>query len=162
MKTNQPSWHCIANLGDKNPAENGGAFVMVDRRGIYSPELWIYNADTREMSHLVMTRCTRCPSNENTVSDNRCHADKPAWFGTEKNLAGAAGTCGVEAYALREMLQSACPIERAEGYQILVANFGASPFDHWPDIQSRAEAKRMCNRLLRQIVAAGGWKDGLA
>ena len=43
--TAQPSYFCIANLGDSDPFLYGGAFVCIDRRGIYDPILLIYDTD---------------------------------------------------------------------------------------------------------------------
>lgn len=46
--TNQPKWHCVANLGDVNPLEYGGAFVLIDATGVYPPELHVWDEPTGE------------------------------------------------------------------------------------------------------------------
>lgn len=40
--TQQPQWRCIANLGDVNPIEHGGAFLYIDMTGVYAPELEVW------------------------------------------------------------------------------------------------------------------------
>lgn len=37
----QPKWKFVANLGDADPIENGGAFVFIDETGAYPPEIEI-------------------------------------------------------------------------------------------------------------------------
>lgn len=37
----QPQWKFVANLGDADPIENGGAFVFIDETGVYPPEVEI-------------------------------------------------------------------------------------------------------------------------
>lgn len=161
MKTNQPSWHCIANLGDVTPLDYGGAFVLIDKRGIYCPELWIYDADEKTLSTVLLELCTRCPSDENSVSDNRFHADSPAWFGNAEDLESIAATSDMSAYGLRDCLQSACPVERAHGYLAVISHHGIENFDQYPDKYTRKEATELCNIMRRQIAAAANWKDGI-
>jgi len=76
MKTNQPSWHCIANLGDATPEDHGGAFVLVDKRGIYTPELWLCEPGERDgsgaqWSTILLEQLTPCPSAKENLGDNR-------------------------------------------------------------------------------------------
>ena len=35
----QPKWKKIANLGDVNPLDHGGLFVLIDETGVYPPEM---------------------------------------------------------------------------------------------------------------------------
>jgi hypothetical protein len=48
METNQPSWTCVANLGDNTPLEYGGAFLLVDETGVYDPELAVWDEPTED------------------------------------------------------------------------------------------------------------------
>ena len=38
MKTKQPKWKFIANLGDTHPITYGGYFIFIDETGVYPPE----------------------------------------------------------------------------------------------------------------------------
>ena len=71
MKTNQPSYHCITNIGDVNPEEYGGQFVCIDKTGFYDPILLVYDADFDTLYDITLTRCIRV--NEESVSDNVYH-----------------------------------------------------------------------------------------
>lgn len=161
MSTNQPSWHCIANLGDATPSEYGGAFVLVDKRGVYTPELWLYDADSRALSCFSIERCTPCPSNPENLGDNRFHPELPAWFGTREKLESAADSNGMEYHELEQHLTSSNPMERAWGYLSLVGHYGDFEFDQYPRKLTRKEATVLCNRFLRQIAAANNWQDGI-
>ncbi len=34
----QPAWECIAQLGDKNPIDHGGYWILRDTTGVYAEE----------------------------------------------------------------------------------------------------------------------------
>jgi len=168
MKTNQPSWHCVANLGDATPEDHGGAFVMVDKRGVYCPELLMLepNEDNEESPSTLYTvmleLCTRCKGMDGAISDNRFHNDSPAWFGTLEDLKSSADICGVGRHDLADMLCSSCPIERAQGYQVLVGSHGLHNFDQHPALISREDSLVFCASLLKQVEESTEWKDGMA
>lgn len=159
MKTSQPSFHCIANLGDATPIEHGGVFVLVDKRGIYDPELWIFDADEMELTRFSITQCTRCPSDENSLSDNRFHSDSPAWFAKAGGIAGVASFCGMSDYQFRGLLSSSDPVERATAYLTLYQYHGAENFGGAEKIDRKFAAK-ICRRALTQIRQAENWSDG--
>lgn len=160
MKTSQPSWHCIANQGDTDPLEHGGAFVLVDKRGVYTPELWVYAPDQKTLARVMLDLCTRCPSDENSVSDNRFHADSPAWFGEKKDLESVASFIGMSDWQFRDLLTSSNPLDRAEGYSALLSYWGAENFGGAEPITDK-DVRLLCNVMRRQIAAAGNWKDGI-
>lgn len=45
----QPQWKCIANLGDVNPVEHGGMFVLIDETGKHDPQLEVNTVDEGEL-----------------------------------------------------------------------------------------------------------------
>lgn len=162
-KNNQPSWHCVANFGDATPEDHGGAFLMIDKRGIYTPELWVFEPDEEDekkgrLCRFSIEHLTRCKGNENCLSDNRFHNDIPAWFGKESDLKRVAETFGVSFYTLHSELQGA-PGERAHHYYSLFFYHGADNFGGWEDIERR-EAVKLCKKAMRQIQQAEKWVDG--
>lgn len=160
MKTKQPSWHCVANLGDAHPFEYGGDFVLVDKRGIYDPELWHYDADEKLWLHVMLTICHEIKGSMVVqVGDNRYHPDSVAWFSLDDRLRSCAETCGMSVYQLKNLLCSSCPIERAEGYLALTANYGFSEFDQYPS--KEAGTKKIISRFLAQVEQSYKWKDGI-
>ena len=36
--TNQPDWECIGQLGDADPIEHGGYWILRDKTGVYPEE----------------------------------------------------------------------------------------------------------------------------
>ena len=165
MKTNQPSWFCIANLGDATPEDHGGDFVLVDQRGIYTPELWHYDPDDGKLGSwrtLVLACCYEVKDQAYpAITDNKYHMDKPSWFGDAVNLRSAASTCGMDTYTLKNLLCASCPVSRAHGYIVLASNFGWDNFDEYPAKLTRKETTQRCAKLLRQASKAGTWKDGI-
>jgi hypothetical protein len=133
---------------------------MIDKRGVYSPEVWHYDADSREWSTLVLDRCHLTESGGEEIGSNRFHPSTPEWFGGKASLESAASTSGMTAARLRELLCSFCPVTRADGYLTLAANFGFFEFDQDPNKLTRAESAKRIRRLESQISTADNWKDG--
>ena len=156
--TQQPSWHCIANLGDVNPLDHGGRFVMIDKRGIYTTELWVYDEEIKNLSTIVLGRCFEIEGFE--VSDNRFYTKKPAWFGTRDNVLSIARTSGVTKDQLIDMLCSSDPLKRASAYYDIALCHGIMNFDELPREFTTKEARYIIKRLLSQIAQASKWEDG--
>lgn len=165
MKTNQPSYFCLANLGDASPLEYGGEFVLVDRRGIYDPQLWVYEPNEREGKPGTWTRfdlpqCFPCHGAEDFIGTNRFHPTMPEWFGTPSKLASVASSAGIETRDLVEWFCASDPIARAMGYSTLARHYGGHEFDHYPDTMDFKTDRKFCNLFLRQEKAAAKWHDG--
>jgi hypothetical protein len=166
MKTKQPSYSCIANLGDAIPHEYGGEFVLVDRRGIYDPQVWRFEAsetegEPGEWFRYDIPQCFPCQGNNQEIGANRFHPAMPEWFGDTKSLQSAADTCGYSTAELRALLCSADPIERALGYSTVGLNFGFDNFDYYPNRMTAKEDRALCRLFLRQLAQADKWKDGI-
>ena len=166
MKTNQPSYFCVANLGDATPHEYGGEFVLVDRRGLYDPQVWRFEASETEGEpgqwfRFDIPQCFPCQGDDLAIGSNRFHPALPEWFGAEKQLQSAADTCGYELRELRAWLCSSDPIERALGYSTVGLNFGFENFDSYPNTMTAKEDRAMCHLFLRQIAQADKWNDGI-
>ena len=167
MPTLQPSFWCVANIGDVNPLNHGGAFVLVDRRGSYCPELRIlepmgedsYGDPTRWLLHTVlMEDCTvfRDSDGRVCVSDNRYHPTSEAWFGRPADLASLAGSIGERVEDVARLFMGDI-LERAVAWKAVN--------DHWgpqtqPEQLNKREASSFCRLMLRQLKAAEAWHDG--
>lgn len=178
MSTVQPSYWCVANIGDTNPYEHGGAFVLVDQRNVYSPVLMLLPADEtvseRRLWGVELDRLTVIKSDKPIpdssigcfasdwagLSDNKFHADHPVWFGTRENLSDVASYVGRPVTALMESLLSNCPIERALGYQAVVNFHGYENFDNDPRVLTEEKARLLCDRFLDQIHQSKDWHVG--
>jgi hypothetical protein len=172
--TNQPSWHCIANIGDADPYEHGGAFVLVDRRGVYPPELILVESfdstDNRQAWNIQLEPLTVIKSvSEQTgraedswigLSDNKYHVDKEAWFGDLDGLQKVATYIGDNLYSFMRSLLSNDPIDRAIGYRALANYHGIQNFDEYPQTLTEEKARLMCDRFLKQIEESESWHDG--
>jgi hypothetical protein len=176
--TKQPSFWCVANIGDADPYEHGGAFVLVDRRGIYCPELVTvesFDDSDQRVSHLIrLERLTIIKSTKPVaeheahkaggwigVSDNRFHADVRAWFGIRSSLRQVAATiASKEVDDFIEDLVSSDPVTVAIAYKALADYHGYANFDEFPDTLTARKAKLMCDRFLAQIEESQAWHDG--
>jgi len=160
--TSQPSYFCIANLGDANPFEHGGAFVCVDRRGTYDPILLIYDEDFKRRSEITLEPCHRIMSADGKVTgvgSNKFHVNYPEWF--SDSLEAVANFCGRDFDDLVDELVSTDIVLRAGIYLALVSYHGVHEFDHYPFIYNdEKSAKRFCNKMLEQIEESGDWWDG--
>lgn len=151
MKTNQPSYRFVANLGDRNPFENG-ALLFVDSTGVYSPELVILagepDAHKFTVSRLCLDRCAMLANNPATLSGNRYHADQPAWFADK--LPAVASFVGRTTEDLAKALVSSNPVELAGAYIALAGYFGCHEFDSYPVEMTRGEIKRRYRAAFRK------------
>lgn len=176
--TNQPSFWCVANIGDAHPYEHGGAFVLVDRRGIYCPELVVMtdSVDSSEcrlayniqLERLTAIKSDKLSTNEETVShngwigvsDNRFHTNKCAWFGNYASLRRVAEFIDYSFDKLVVDLLSSDPVVLASAYKDLADYHGLINFDSDPRTLSGEKAKLMCDRFLAQIEESLNWHDG--
>jgi len=173
----QPSYWCIANIGDADPYEHGGAFVLVDRRGIYCPELVtiesLDDSDLRiahniQLERLTIIKSTKPVAEEEShkangwigVSDNRFHTDTRAWFGVRSSLRQVAASIGKDVDSFIGDLVSSDPVTVAIAYQALARYHGYFNFDSEPRTLTEEKAKLMCDRFLAQISESQSWHDG--
>ena len=139
--TKQPEWECIANLGDANPIDHGGKFVLVDKTGQYPPEMEVLEplepcgVEIWQVWRFVMDRCTYA---DGVLSDNKFHPDKPAWFADD--IGSIAETFGVDRDELVKQLCSNDARELAEGYYCLFGYYSPDNFDSYPMDLNRKEA----------------------
>ena len=160
--TAQPSYFCIANLGDANPFEHGGAFVCIDRRGIYDPILLIYDPDFRKRSEIALERCHKIVDDRGDflgVGDNRFHPKHTTWFSSSLRP-----NCEFAEWDFDEfinLLTSQDVVKRASAYCTLVSYHGVYEFDHDPYVyESEEDAEQFCDQMLKQIEESKTWWDG--
>ena len=130
--TNQPIFKCIANLGDATPWDYGGAFVLVDKAGVYTPELRVFEViegppDWWEEHTILLEPCTFV---DGILSDNKFHQDYRSWFA--KSIPNLASYTSIQEQELISWFCSEDPVKRAEAYRILFDYHGPqdSPVAH--------------------------------
>lgn len=164
----QPSWHCVANLGDVNPFEHGGKFLMIDRRGIYPAELWVFSEWQEESPQMTLHTIVLKPCflirNETRggydVGANVYHTYSPEWFGDRSSTAEVSSFVGMDR---EEFCRLFCgnPYNRAIAYDAVASYYGLAEFDQSPrTFTTKREAKAFCNRMLSQIKKAEALPDG--
>lgn len=156
---NQPEWKCIAQLGDSTPLEYGGAWILVDATGVYSPEMEIYDPETGSASRLILDQCTYV---NGILGDNKFHPAHAAWFASPESekdnrpqdttyLSMVCDTVGCDFDDLVSRLCSPDPIARASGYLDLVSYHGEYEFDQYPAYYTPREAKKRYSRAMYKI-----------
>jgi len=170
--TNQPSFYCIANIGDATPLVHGGAFVLVDLRGCYDPELLVlepegsdrYGDPAAWKRYTVV--CERLTAIKNqageyiALSDNPFYVEKEAWFATEEKLHWLASSCDMSVRELVFEATSSSPVRRASFYQKVLDSHGPVNFGSEPEEMNKKEAKALCAAMKQQIKEATAWHDG--
>ena len=166
MTTQQPSYWCIRNIGDVDPLEHRGAFVLVDRTGVYSPVLLLLEQKTDSTYNFWDIQLDRLikvpPASEGGgygLSDNRHWPAKHCWFGEPESLQGLASFSGRPPDSLIDSFLSSCPVERALAYQSAAACYGVENFSY-PSCLSREKAEALCDTMLHQIRQSQGWHKG--
>jgi len=160
--TAQPSYFCIANLGDADPFEHGGAFVCIDRRGIYDPIMLMYDEDFKKRSEITLEPCHRIVLSTGeilSVGTNKFHATYPEWF--SKSLEEVAEFIERDFDDFVGELVSTNVVTRADAYLALIDYHGVFEFDQYPYIYEKEEdAKNFCDQMLAQIEESKTWWDG--
>lgn len=149
MKTEQPEWEFVSNLGDVNPIDHGGLFVYRDKTGVYPPEMVKleplgeddYGDPTSwEIHRVPLEPCTFIGG---ILSDNKYHPTSCAWFATTpqkmrerpqdgKGLADIAESNGVNESTLIEWLTSDNPVDRAMVWEAIGNHHGWANLDSYP------------------------------
>ena len=163
----QPSFWCVANLGDVDPFEHGGQFVCVDRTGVYPPELVVIEPledESKKYKYIIqlerLMAIKDCSGNVTALSDNKFHTNYTAWFGDKAGLKAVADHVGVSFEKLVRQFLSSNPIENAIAYKAASDFFGCKNFDEPSDCISADKAKMMCDRFLEQIEETKSWHQG--
>ena len=152
--TNQPKFKCVANLGDATPWDYGGAFVLVDQTGVYTPELRIFEEPTiggkYEEHTLLLEKCTYI---NGVLSDNKYHPDKPAWFAD--SIPDIARFIGVAELQILHQLCSSSVIERAWAYLAITQYHGHqdSPTYHFHKMAVMSRMKKWLLEAARHEAA---------
>ena len=168
MKTQQPSFWCIGNIGDADPFDHGGGFVLVDRTGVYSPELLMLEAPScadetlHELSTILLEPLTRIKLKGGSygLSDNRFHTDHVAWFGSPAQLKSVSNCCDRPDSSLLDSFLSSCPIERALAYRDVAFYYGPANFERSPRRLEPEKAERLCDTMLAKIEESKTWHTG--
>src|SRR4030095_4233564 len=139
MKTPQPRWIRIAQLGDVDPITYGGYFVYRDRTNAYAPEaeVLIEPADDEQKEGWTLYRfiLDRCTYIDGVLSDNPHHPDHAVWFADYlTTIAVSAGRTRDEMIA---DFTDADPIRRAHAYQDIGHAFGWHDIYQYPRIYSK-------------------------
>jgi hypothetical protein len=137
----QPEWECIANLGDVDPIEHGGKFIMVDKTGVYAPEMEVLEKEYNRRNSWRVWRFIMEPHTyiDGVLSDNPHCPELPVWYADD--IKGVAESCDMESQELIDYLCSADPRKRAEGYYCLFTCLSADNFDSYPLDLDRDEVK---------------------
>ena len=150
----QPDWECIAQLGDKNPIDHGGYWILRDTTGVYSEEAELLVVPEDEDGEYTIYRFTleRCTFINGVLSDNRFHPDKPAWWAKPEEerkarpqdttyLRNLADFVGMEVEELADHLCSADALKRAVAYRAVGDYHGFENLDSYLLTMTRQEVK---------------------
>lgn len=164
----QPSWHCVANLGDADPFEHGGKFLMIDRRGMYPAELWVFSEWTVyspqwTLYQIILEPCFLIQNEqegEYDIGANVYHTCSPEWFGDRSRTAVVSSFIGMDR---EEFCRLFCgnSYDRAVAYDAVASHYGLENFDTAPRFfTTKREARAFCSRMLSQIKKAEALPDG--
>jgi hypothetical protein len=171
MKTNQPKWKMIANLGDANPFEYGGFFVFIDVTGVYSPEAVKFDIDdnatdkTRIQAYRFSLDKLKRVSDVNTkktvlvfdgLTNDSPHPieDYDEWFHQLVDFKSMAEGLGITVEDFEEMFCSDDILDRACAYREIGENFGFENLDDYPLDVTLKELKKIYKRRFTNFKKA--------
>ena len=153
MKTVQPKWRAIAQLGDRNPVDYGGLWVLIDTTGQYPAELEKLDSppdDDGGSWTVYRVQLEQCTLTDGILSDNPYHPDSPVWFADKLDSIGEAYELNTD--DLVSLFCSPNPTDRARAYECVADHYGWHEFDHYPlTFNRRGEVNRRY-RLARYRV----------
>jgi hypothetical protein len=147
----QPEWECIGQLGDKNPLDHGGYWILRDKTGVYCEEgELLIEPSTEEHKEYTVYRfiLDRCTFIDGVLSDNKYHPECCAWWATTpekmaerpqdgKGLIDIADSSGISVEDLIEMFCSEDALRRAIAYRLVGNYHGFDNFDEDPMTMKR-------------------------
>ena len=141
MKTNQPVWKLVANLGDVNALDYGGLLIWEDTTGVYPPEAELIELDDSDdddspltVYRFILEPCTYA---NGTLSDNPFHPAHPVWFADR--LGDVAQAMDFPIDELIAGFLSGDAVVRAHSWRAVLDYFGPDEFDSYPCHYSRWE-----------------------
>ena len=156
----QPAWECIAQLGDKNPIDHGGYWILRDTTGVYTEEAELLMVPDDEDGKYTICRFTldRCTFINGVLSDNKFHPDKSAWWAkTEEErkarpqdstyLKNIADFIGIAVEELVDHFCSEDALKRAVAYRAVGDYHGFNNLDDYPLTMKRREVKARYKEL---------------
>jgi hypothetical protein len=152
-------------MGDVNPIDHGGQWVLRDKTGVYCPELEILEVPEDEDGVYVIYRLLLepCTFVNGVLSDNKYHPDLCAWWATTPERMAARPQDGKglisvsesQGWSMNDLIAGFCsddPEKRAWSYMALVSHHGAYSFDQEPIRLTRAGATKRYKGRQYQLV----------
>ena len=156
----QPAWECIAQLGDKNPVDHGGYWILRDTTGVYTEEAELLVVPEDDDGDYMIYRfiLERCTYVNGVLSDNKFHPDKSAWWAkTEEErksrpqdstyLKNVADFIGMDVEELADHFCSEDALKRAVAYRAVGDYHGFNNLDDYPLTMKRREVKARYKEL---------------
>lgn len=158
MKTRQPKWEIIANLGDVS-LEYGGYFIYKDKTGVYPEVAEMFYVPAWHEDDWVIYRFTleKCTFQNGILSDNKFHPEHPAWFADEMDV--MASSHGLTNGQLIEWFCSDDPLQRAEAYRVVGEYHGFENLDSYPFVKSRKGVEKRYQKDLVVLKKEGAKPD---
>jgi hypothetical protein len=158
--TNQPDWKCIAQIGDNNPLEYGGHWILQDNTQVYDEESEIllvdddgqkttYTVYRYSLDKLKLVNGYIVPAKYN-VSWPHSLASYQEWF--VKDIQSIAEFIGMTAYKLKKLLIANDPVCRAIAYEAIGQYLGYENLDSYPLILTENEVKERYNKPVYKIA----------
>jgi len=150
MKTNQPKWKFVAQIGDRNPTEYGGLWVVRDSTGVYPPEgekLISPDSDSGGGWTVYRFILERCVVTDGIMSANKFHPHSPEWFAD--SIDSVEQSMGMEPGELTALLCSSDPVDLARGYEAIGDFHGWENLDGYPLTFSKVGDVKKRYRLAR-------------
>jgi hypothetical protein len=127
-ETQQPDWEEVGHIGDVNWVEHGGGPVMIDRTGVYEPELEYVEPPPDDLDF-------EDPKARWTIYRVVLDPEVPDWG----DLEDVARTVGADPSELRADFTSEDPMKRALAYESWASHYGWHEFDQYPNSFTCAE-----------------------
>ena len=156
----QPVWECIAQLGDKNPIDHGGYWILRDTTGVYTEEAELLVVPDDEDREYTIYRFTldRCTFINGVLSDNKFHPEHAAWWAKPEDerkarpqdttyLKNIADFIGMEVDELADHFCSEDALKRAAAYRAVGDYHGFDNLDDYPLTMTRREVKARYKEL---------------
>ena len=156
----QPAWECIAQLGDKNPIDHGGYWILRDTTGVYPEEGELLIVPEEDGGKYTIYRfiLERCTFTDGVLSDNKFHPEHAAWWAkTEEErkarpqdstyLKNIADFIGMDVEELADHFCSEDALKRAAAYRAVGDYHGFNNLDDYPLTMKRREVNARYKEL---------------